>query len=275
MPNGKDISAEEFVKEYSDDYFLKKPGVKGLVPGLKRSSEFVEKTISAILRNGIQDEQDVARILAWKIGKIRHRDSQNSGTSDEERHFEYSKDWVNAEKLGDVWLYCKDKTPEKAFPLKDITSFIAKKNENNELILESLAKNNRLELLNTINDYIINKKIQYFGTVYIITLLYFLSRGETPIYDKYAMMALDAICSDTAPKENGKVYIKYNALPSNKIKDKEAFNHIISCRISEYEDKIKTVYEEFGDQWKRCRKFDQALWVYGHLFTDDKKSLCC
>ena len=102
------------------------------------------------------------------------------------------------------------------------------------------------------------------GTVYMITLLYFIKEGDYPIYDKYAMIALDAIIEEKEPGS----YIKYKELPSRKSK---AFGNVIELYNEKYIEKIEKV---FGKEYYNCRKFDRALWVYGHLFNTTKKTSC-
>lgn len=262
-PDGNVISKDKFIYDYSQDYYLKELGDKGLVPGLRRCSEFVEKTINTILCEGIQSRQDVVRILAWKIGKIKHRASQNSGKCDDERYFKYSKDWENADKLGDVWLYCKkkDRNHENRFPIDKIASYIVN-HKNKHENLEEIAKNSPQDFLNTINKYFKENKIGRMGTVYMITLLYFLSGGIYPIYDRFAMLALSAIYNEIKPESGKKVSIdvEFSELPT---KDSNRFSAVMSCEMAKY---IKMLDDIFGDSWKKNRDIDRALWVYGHLF---------
>ena len=249
MPNGKEISAEEFVEKYSDDYYLKENGKQFLVPGIGRNSKFVEKNINDILRNGIQNEQDVARIIAWKVIKIKHRESEDN------QKFIYASDWANAEQLR-VTRY------SKPFPLDviahDLTSNIKR--------LENLATEDPQKLLNEIN------KIEYkgMGSVYLVTLLYFLSKGKYPIYDQFAMNALSAIKRNIIPKSGEKVNVdvEFTDLP---VKESKGFKCVMENEMAIY---IGMLNETFGDKWKTDRRYDQALWVYGHLFTGNKKHTC-
>lgn len=240
--DGNEInSIDEFIDLYSKDYYLKKPGEKGLIPGLRRSSEFIEERIEGILESGIQDQVDVGRILAWKIGKIKHRVSEN------ENRFAYAKGWENVEHSKTVKLYNDD------FQIEDISSFILSLN-----IPETFNNDNAQELLNQIMD----KRFKRLGSVYMITLLYFLSKGEYPIYDRFAMMALTAICSETPPKSGEKVTVDvaYKELPA---KESFRFEMIMDEEMAHY---IQMLNDIFGVEWKTNRKIDQALWVYGHLF---------
>lgn len=266
-PDGKkEINMKEFVDLYSEDYFL--PG-KGLVPGLRRSSGNIEKVITDILKDGIKTERDVARILAWKIGKIKHGESENESKKVGETVFKYSSDWEHADELKDVHLYDKD----KEFPIKKIASYIIK----NKDYLNNPHKSAQ-DFLNETNAYFLRNSIPRIGTVYMITLLYFLSHGEHPIYDRFAMMALNAILDGKRPGE----VVEYTALPDKN--SKKRFSKVMDCEMKIYERNFETVfnpeevYKEFGitkEDMKTDRRFDQALWTYGHLFTDGKKTTCC
>lgn len=94
------------------------------------------------------------------------------------------------------------------------------------------------------------------GPVYALTLLFFLSKGKYPIYDKYAHMALDAYQKGKEPGEG----IVYQELPTNPQK--------IMKKLDEYKERIKHI---FGDNALEDRDVDRALWAYGHLFVKTKK----
>ena len=238
---GNEISKKFFIDLYSKDYYLKETGAKGLIPGLRRSSEFIEKRIGEILEDGIQNQTDVGRIMAWKIGKIKHRESSN------ENRFVYAKGWENVEHSKTVKLY------NDGFQIEEITSFILSQNTTDNFDISKAQ-----ELLNQLKD----KNFKRLGSVYMITLLYFLSQGEYPIYDRFAMMALAAINSGTSPKQGEKttVEVELKELPS---KESPRFKTIMDIEMGHY---IQMLNDIFGAEWKTNRKIDQALWVYGHLF---------
>lgn len=272
MPSGKkDISAEEFVKYYSEDYFLDNKN-QVHIPYLRRSSRDIEKEITAILKDGIKEKRDVARILAWKIGKIKHRKSLDEG------QFRYSDDWMNVESCaeqldGAVRLYSKN---IKNFPIGRIASYLLENRDS----LESRAKGASSEAQEVL-DMLKDEDFDRIGTVYMITLLYFISRGKYPIYDRFAMLALSAIDSEKSPKPGEKVCVdvKFKELPS---KESSRFATIMDNEISIYKEKFNEVFGVYKEsitpnltEIELKRKFDQALWVYGHLFTNDQKSASC
>ena len=59
--------------------------------------------------------------------------------------------------------------------------------------------------------------------------------------------------------------MKYKELPSKKEK---GFNKLMNNGINNYSSKIEDV---FGKEYQNNRDIDRALWVYGHLFKNDKK----
>lgn len=98
-----------------------------------------------------------------------------------------------------------------------------------------------------------NKEIKppkNFGCVYIINLIFFLSKGNWPIYDKFAHKAVKAIYMEKAP---WKVYV--GDAPS-----KYEVNDVVNM----YEEYIWLLENIFGKR-NIDRTTDRALWVYGHF----------
>lgn len=114
------------------------------------------------------------------------------------------------------------------------------------------SKHSPLGILDWLND----NAPAGFGSVYLITLLFFISGGEYPIYDQCADKALMAIKNNVMPGE--KVY--YKPLPDRKSRK---FLQIFDGQYGEY---IKSLKELFTEEYKFNRDIDRALWVYGHLF---------
>ncbi len=247
LPDKKEISKEKFVEKYSKDYFLKDQDDKYLVPRLHRSSEHIENEINNILRNEIREGEegriDIVRILAWKTGKINHCESNHYKT------FVYRGNWKGVEQQ----INCA--TFRGGYPISNAVSYLV----DNKRDLEQLAKNDQQGFLNNIEK---NKNFMGIGPVYGITLMYFLSQGIVPIYDRFAMTALSAIIQNIQPdlKEKVKVKVKYKNLPE---KNTNRYSSIMSTEMKDYKKLLKEV---FGDKWNTSRKYDQALWVYGHLF---------
>ena len=89
---------------------------------------------------------------------------------------------------------------------------------------------------------LLNLDVSGLGTVYLLTLVYFISKGKSPIYDQFAHRALDALEKGLKPKAQ--------EVPKHTVPEK----------------KSKNAFKWFGSHYKE-RKLDRALWVYGHLFT--------
>ena len=233
---GNEITIEEFIKYYSNIYYLDTEQLNGI----RKSSRFIENTIDDLLKKGINSEKDVINILAWKLGKIRHRESENI------KCFVYTSDWENAKQY-DIKIYGKKVEIYKfiKYIVSNINGLEIEANEYPQSVLDKL-----------------NEKSPYgIGTVYMITLLYFISRGKYPIYDRFAMIAIDAITNGNKPDE----FVKYKQLPSKKEK---GFNKLMNNGMNNYIYKIEDV---FGKEYQNNRDIDRALWVYGHLFKNDKK----
>ena len=117
------------------------------------------------------------------------------------------------------------------------------------------------------------------GPVYAITLLYFLSKGTYPIYDKFADLALKAITEDTygfTEEGNLKDLIPYSDLKDliskeelKAIRENEKKNDAKEMFLAykRYISLLQTVLENDYSEYKTNRDYDRALWVYGHLFN--------
>ncbi len=235
-PNGVSIDKEKFIEKYNASYYLK--GEK-LVKGAIQNSIFVEQKIDLLLKNGIKSERDIAHILAWKVGKIKHSDSDN------EQKFVYASDWEGVEKH-EVKRY------GQVLYLSDFVTYIA----NNIEELEETANNNPQDVLEKLR----NNSPKGIGTVYLFTLLYFISKGKYPIYDRFAHVALDAILEKKQPGDN----VPYKDLPT---KQESKFSNVYEIYNEIYKKKIDCI---FGKQYYENRDIDRALWVYGHLFNYKK-----
>ena len=246
--NGNTIEKGDFLKLYCDSYYLDKDQY---VPGLSRCSRSVENEIDNLLKRGIdsgkQGVQDVVHILAWKIGKIAHKKSES------EKEFKYYDYWKNAEKYG-VMLY------GKPFKLGIIAKYIVDHME--DLTIEERNDLRAQNVLNKMSADLKREGVTGIGPVYLLTLLYFLSKGIYPIYDRFAMMAVDAIIAGAKPGDA----VEYHTLPD---KSSKKFNTIMQDHMAPYIHKLDRV---FGGKYQNSRDIDRALWTYGHLFVAAKKS---
>ena len=228
--NGHEIKKEEFIKMYSDSYFI---GNDRVVPRVNQNSRYAEEQIEDILENGIKTPIDIVHILAWKIGKLKHSEC------DSKNKFVYSKDWKNAEEM-EVWL------KGKKFKVKEFCDFVM----DNLSDMENYS--NPQDVLNKLNEC----SIDGIGPVYMITMLYFISRKKYPIYDRFAFKAIEAIVNEAKPWET---IIKEKELPN---KGDKKFKIIMEKSMEDYITKLQNV---FGDEFNN-RDVDRALWVYGHMF---------
>lgn len=101
------------------------------------------------------------------------------------------------------------------------------------------------------------------GPVYAITLLYFITKGKYPIYDRFAHIALKQI-------ESGASF-------DNVIQDVSLRHefHAYSTKAEKiYNDYqkhyIRRLTKIFGEEYQTNCDIDRALWAYGHLFSDIK-----
>ena len=213
--NGIEIDKKQFISLYNDSYYIdyvdytdhkgnkRKIRKKNYVPGLNQSSRFVEAKIDKLLKEGIKSKLDVVHILAWKVGRIAHLGSESK--------FAYTDDWANAEEF-EVTLR------KNKFDIKKMVDYIV----SNIKALEEKAANDPQGVLCDLESV----RAVGFGPVYLITLLYFISRGKYPIYDRFAMMAVDAIIAGTKPGNT----VVYCELPS---KDSKEFNTIMQDHMIE------------------------------------------
>lgn len=88
-----------------------------------------------------------------------------------------------------------------------------------------------------------------FDTVYIITLMHFISKGEIPIYDKFAHIAVKALYANVRPSE---IYV-------GPAPDKNDLPGVYNL-MNEYMWLLNKV---FGTS-KISKSIYRALWAYGH-----------
>ena len=220
--NGNELKREEFIKVYSQRY------------------RFDDQCIESILQKGIQNREDIIKILCWKIGgkQIDNYSVQNYNhtiTLDEQ-----------------------------------IINFVI----NSSVMTDDDA----VEALKIIME------VPNIGFTYAVTLLYFISKGRYPIYDKFAHIALlmidsnssfDRIIKDDELLGTGKGKKRIVEVPS--VIDKKVHNKNEKIKFAfdkykeNYIDRINRIFNmNYGEEKISDRTVDRALWVYGHLFNDNK-----
>ncbi|WP_294242310.1 hypothetical protein [Pseudobutyrivibrio sp.] len=272
----------EFDKKYSEFYFISNDeterdsiiganGKKLEQPkGVKSSCKWVEDKIYADCKKENWHPVDILRILAWKTGKINHLKS-NLERNKNEPNIKYDANWIeNGKEFVSLQIpYQSIVTIEEIRPV--INGVIEIREKYCKCKNAQSAWNAIFRLANNDDN---KKSMRGVGTVYLITLLHFITGGEFPIYDRFAMAALviwklkknynKLKVTDVSVVRGGK-------LPS---KDTKAAQNILEMGI--YADYIKLLKEfckdNYGkeDEWKENRDVDRALWVFGHFFKVDE-----
>lgn len=103
------------------------------------------------------------------------------------------------------------------------------------------------------------------GPVYAITILYFVTKGQYPIYDKFAHIALKVIDESF---EYGSV-ITDQELRKEFNSGVNDIDKLYSCYSKYYINRLTSI---FGGEYITNRDIDRALWAYGHLFNSTKSN---
>ena len=228
-PDGTEIEdKEKFIEFYSKCYYM-------------TANVVVEQEIEKLLyKTSGLSEKDIFKILAWKIGKINHKES----TKEE---FKYCKGWNEQDLEADIYGYLLKK--EDFSTIK--TGIAEMKNKNLKDCIGLL------------------EHIPKIGFVYICTLRYFATNGEYPIYDRFADKSVTAIKEKKKFRESflerhvsfEKINARYKEKDKGKmveIYDKDYLEPLKKIFLDEYKNR-----KQDPETW---RKVDQALWSYGHLF---------
>ena len=225
-PKGNTITYDKFIDFYSMCYYT-------------NNSFEAENYIMSCLSKELTIE-DVPKILAWKIGAV---DEYKKGKND----IFLKKDIASLE-INDKTTYLKYKRAKISY---------------NESFAECITKWSKQQKWNEdsaksfFNELFAND-FSGIGTVYLLTLLFVVSKGAFPIYDRFAAQAIKAIIDNKKPYEKCEVkepFEKCNNFSEKIFKDK-----------SFYISYINNLEKIFGEEYKNNRKIDQALWVYGHMF---------
>ena len=248
---GEPIGVKEFIELYEPYYFIENEKDKRIRH--TQTARYVEKEIVAILKNGdIESRANLAKVMAWKIGKIKH------GESKKNKKIVYASDWES----------CETKNPKRYGKEMDLDT-LAKSMYDNRNELKKLAVEKPQECLNWLRDITRENKIVGLGSVYLINLLFFLSHGKCPIYDRFAMASLRAYEEGLSPVEyKGKPPVKVPNLPD---KNSKGFETI--CENGAYAEYIEKL-DALGVDYKEDRRLDRALWVYGHAFEIEEGKCC-
>ena len=232
------ISKDEFIEMYNKSYFR---SAERVVKGVTQNSKVAETEIERILNEGIKTTNDVINILAWKIGKIKHKDTDENGK------ITFSKDCEDPYHFN-IYRYGK-----KWEEIKEFVEYIVKHIDR----LYLTSKDSPQEVLNELG----KKAKNGIGPVYLITLLYFISKGQYPIYDRFAYIALQEIKNGAEPFTTR---IEPQTLPN---KTSKKFKSVYEDYIEPYMQDISLVFgSDYNSSIEEYRNMDRALWVYGHAF---------
>ncbi|MDY6088245.1 MAG: hypothetical protein SPI37_01440 [Eubacteriales bacterium] len=233
---------KSFVADYSKQYFK---DICSSTPGVSKKNQTersVECRIMKILHAGLRSADDVFDALAWKTGRIKQK------RYSDDMPLEYYNGCDKEKRILKVWgryIYLSDYA-ERIIRIAPAIESIAAEEDYASVFSQ---------LLYDAPDGI--------GSVYAITLLFFITKGKQPIYDQYAMKALLDITPDKT--------LKYHELPQREGKG-SIKKSLIEKLSNDYAKYKKLLQNHFGDKFKDSRDIDRALWVYGHLCKDKEKN---
>lgn len=212
------INKEKFIETYEPYYFdgeLLNPDL-GLCR-LNQTSSAIEGIIEEKLKDGIMD----VVAFEWKTGRLKLEEVDNGDIFNKSDYYDGYGRKIGGEVLRNYLCELKKKKIQfdSDCSLKDLY----------QKVFMGAPK--------------------YVGSVYLINIMYFLSKGEIPIYDKFAHKAVKALYWNVSPSE---VYVA-------EAPDRNNVDDVVNV-LNEYCRYLEAL---FGKQ-NIERKIDRALWVYGH-----------
>ena len=178
--------------------------------------------------------KNIAMALAWKNGKIKNFVTEETGK------IVYAIDWKDCEVIN-------PKRYGKEFDINSLSLYIRDKYYDIE---QEILNDNPVEAARIIQ----GAKVKGVGGTYAITLLFFLSRGKYPIFDRFAGRAIGELCGERILKEKS----CYDNSDMFSTKFTEAYQ-IFIIEMKKIMDIVAC-----GKNYMEYRELDQALWVYGH-----------
>lgn len=278
LPNRQKCdSIRDFIDYYSKEYF-------------ERTKDTVAESLADnLLRADELTAEDVFFILAWKIGGI---DMTKTNAEKKISYFE-NKGWV--------WDEVNPKAKNSGNDIKPLKTLLVKVAEisraqkpgwKEEAFAEKADK--ATGMLKSLVDL----DTEHIGCVYMLTLLYFLTNGRWPIYDRFAYLSMIGISEDKKPGINRIPYpeqrIPYRQNKSFKSemsgilygKDDyhmygdyvEFLKKFEEALLNEKENRLNTAFDETEREiikkqygtYVDNRDIDRALWSYGHYFVEKK-----
>lgn len=226
--NGNCIGLNDWINQYKQYYFLGGPIFDRRICRRNQASPFVENKIIEILNPTYQiNHYDIQLILAWKVGAIDHAKSTD--------RIIYKPGWH------------ENYTYASSYGSKSLKEAIQRIKDNLNELLNYNAKT-------LYSEFARGGRYPGIGNVYAITLIYFFTKQNFPIIDKYTFCAAKAIINEIKP--------------NNRFKDR-----LINWdTYQEYLEYLRNLFATYSID----RLTDQALWCYGHWFNENssKNSAC-
>jgi hypothetical protein len=226
--HGNQIQYQQWLKTYEPYYFLNGPTRGNRITSQRQTSPFVENRVFALLTQTTQlSKLDLILAMAWKIGEIDHPGSEAA------KNIKYLHNWPTA--LKDRYRH-------------DFSVSIPSLAARMPTILTQVGQGNPQYVFDLL------PKLEGFGYVYILTVLFFVTHGRFPIYDRYAHIAALAIDQGLPPG---------SCVTYRDVQKWSDFQHYMNLllRIS------KACPQQLGNPpMFISRPIDRALWVYGHFF---------
>ena len=240
---------KDYQKDLANTYFPKEedaPKLTGISIKNDISKAFEDETIvKEYLKKGEINET----VVAWKAGRLEENEEEKGNYSPQKKDGSYLNGYGKAINIRQLNNYLKtvnkkwDKLKLDQYKIDDF------KEVYKPLIFSIPQKGNKEE----------NRIVpENFGSVYIINLIYFKSKGSFPIYDKFAHKALKALYMNKLPHE-----IFVGDAPGK---------YEVNKAVNMYQEYLWLLGEVFSNEIKKkknegmyiSRELDRALWVYGH-----------
>lgn len=227
---------QKFIDTYSQFYFNNRiPDTENKLLGIPHDLKTADCNVEDwICKNRLNLEIYDKYSLAWKAGKI-------SSINDNEPQFETNFETETCYRNDQNYNIAKNGFEHYCLNLNRLFD------ENNTWQIDVFP-----ELYGKLQD----KSTRNIGPVYIITSIFFKTRGRFPIYDRFVHRAIRALESEVSPDA---IYLGTNPSKDDIRK--------VSCMYNEY---IRLLRKIFPDEIYKSsemfisRELDQALWVYGH-----------
>lgn len=233
----EELPLKKWVEKFEPYYFIGGPTWRRRIHRGTQGSRFVEDQVCALLDHNRVPSLSIADLIplmAWKIGMIGHRASEAA------KEIVYRNSW-NTRMVNRYG--------------HNFSASITRLANEMPTILEK-ANSGRPQRL-----FDMHTELESFGPVYILTILFFVTHGKYPIYDRFAHIAAEAIDAGLPP--GSPVPSAYRSLRT----------------WEDYEHYMELLRRAFGPCPQRPetsgfipRSVDRALWVYGHFFSERLKS---